>query len=145
MLRSVVAVCWIQRRGVRGMVSRVWEESCSTGAPPPSYHQDYCLVTGNSFLFAKTDRETQMFVKNLLFSPGAEGAIVQWSSVCWVVRVAELGDEGGSYRDIGDTYVDQYKLINSFPLDTADTMVANKILLRYRSCEIYLGSSLIEQ
>ena len=139
MLRSVVAVCWIQRRGVRGMVSRVWEESCSTGAPPHSYHQDYCLVTGNSFLFAKTDRETQMF------SPGAEGAIVQWSSVCWVVRVAELVDEGGSYRDIGDTYVDQYKLINSFPLDTADTMVANKILLRYRSCEIYLGSSLIEQ
>ena len=106
------------------------------------------LVTGNSFLFAKTDRETQMFVKNLLFSPGAEGAIVQWSSVCWVVRVRRsLVMKGGhtQYRDIGDTYVDQYKLINSFPLDTADTMVANKILLRYRSCEIYLGSSLIEQ
>ena len=120
----VVAVCGIQGRGVRGIASRVWEESCRTGAPPPSR----LLVIGNSFLFAKTDQETEMFVKNQLFSPGAEGAIVQRSSVCWVARVAELGP------GTSEIYVDQCKLINSFPLNIADTTVANKNLLRYRSC-----------
>ena len=83
---------------------------------------------GNLFLFAKTDQETKMFVKNQLFSPGAEGAIVQRSSVCWVARVAELGP------GTSEIYVDQCKLINSFPLNIADTTVANKNLLRYRSC-----------
>ena len=86
------------------------------------------LVIGNSFLFANTDQETEMFIKNQLFSPDAEGAIVQRSSVCWVARVAELGP------GTSEIYVDQRKLINSFPLNIADTTVANKNLLRYRSC-----------